>query len=213
VSARFTIADIVPGGILPTDVWHVRTHDGSCSRCRSPIPEDEVPLLLWDEADTNRMLAYCHACTGRGHHDSELEDDDMSRSGYTDEYDSINLWRQAVDRAVAGKRGQAFLRELVAALDALPEPKLIAGGLLDRSGNVCALGAVAKARGLDVPVMEDTEDAEHTAPEMGKMFGIARSMAGEIMCENEDLVSGETPEARWVRIRAWAVRMLREPKP
>jgi hypothetical protein len=80
----------------------------------------------------------------------------MSRSGYTEcsedheaRWQQIR-WRGAVHAAIFGKRGQAFLKELLAALDALPEKKLIAHQLVDLSGNVCALGAVAKARGLDV---------------------------------------------------------------
>jgi len=51
-----------------------------------------------------------------------------------------------------GKRGQAFLRELVAALDALPQPELSEGALGDRrTGCVCALGAVALAQGGRLP--------------------------------------------------------------
>lgn len=44
----------------------------------------------------------------------------MSRSGYNDDCDGWALirWRGAVNSAINGKRGQAFLRELVAALDA-----------------------------------------------------------------------------------------------
>src|SRR5262245_16738600 len=34
-------------------------------------------------------------------------------------------WRGAVHAAIFGKRGQAFLTELLAALDALPEKKLL----------------------------------------------------------------------------------------
>ena len=41
------IASVLPGGILGTDRLHVRTYDETCSRCRQPIPEDAVPLLLW----------------------------------------------------------------------------------------------------------------------------------------------------------------------
>lgn len=47
----------------------------------------------------------------------------MSRSGYSDDCDHIELWRAAVDAAVSGKRGQAFLRELLGALDAMRAAK------------------------------------------------------------------------------------------
>ncbi len=52
----------------------------------------------------------------------------MSRSGYSDDCDNLQLWRQAVDRAISGKRGQAVLREMLASLEALPQKRLISGG-------------------------------------------------------------------------------------
>ncbi len=50
----------------------------------------------------------------------------MSRSGYVDDIDNLALinWRGAVKSAIQGKRGQAFLRALVDALDAMPETSL-----------------------------------------------------------------------------------------
>jgi hypothetical protein len=67
----------------------------------------------------------------------------MSRSGYSDDFDFDNLalgrWRAQVASAIRGARGQAFLCELVVALDALPEKKLIAHDL-ESNGNVCAIG-------------------------------------------------------------------------
>lgn len=68
----------------------------------------------------------------------------MSRSGYCDDYDCdplpLGRWRGQVASAIRGKRGQAFLRELVAALDAMPEKRLIANDL-EQAGNVCAIAA------------------------------------------------------------------------
>ena len=46
----------------------------------------------------------------------------MSRSGYTDDNEdplANGRWWQAVKRSLEGKRGQALLRELVEALDAM----------------------------------------------------------------------------------------------
>jgi hypothetical protein len=54
-------ATIIPGGIRPSDHWHRRTNDGTCSRCRREVPEDDVPLLLWRN-DGHDMLAYCERC-------------------------------------------------------------------------------------------------------------------------------------------------------
>ena len=69
----------------------------------------------------------------------------MSRSGYHDGIDQWDLirWRGAVASAIRGKRGQAFLREMLDALDALPEPKLIAHDLFVRLAlRVCYLAHV-----------------------------------------------------------------------
>jgi hypothetical protein len=58
----------------------------------------------------------------------------MSRSGYTDGYDydngSFAMYRGVVASALRGKRGQTFLRDLVEALDAMPERRLIEGDLI-----------------------------------------------------------------------------------
>jgi hypothetical protein len=55
--------DVIPGGIKPTDHWHVETNDNTCSRCRQDVPEEDVPLLLWSD-DGNDMLIYCGKCMG-----------------------------------------------------------------------------------------------------------------------------------------------------
>jgi hypothetical protein len=126
----------------------------------------------------------------------------MSRSGYTDEYcfDQINFinWRGAVTSAIRGKRGQAFLMEMAEAMADLPEKKLIADAL-EKDGAVCAIGAVGKARGIDMSNI-DPEDYHSVA---GK-FGIAEALAQEIVYLNdEDGPPNETPEDRYERIRRW----------
>src|SRR3954471_11126976 len=101
----------------------------------------------------------------------------MSRSGYVEDCDyeiSWINWRGAVKSAIRGKRGQAFLYEMLQAMAALPENKLIAREL-ECDGAVCAIGAVGKARGLDMSQL-DPEDYHSVA---GK-FGIAEALAQEI---------------------------------
>lgn len=128
----------------------------------------------------------------------------MSRSGYSDDCDNLNLYRAAVERALHGKRGQAFLRELIASLDALPEKVLISGELIADDGRCCAIGAACKARSLDVATI-DYEDPET----VGRLLGIARSMAAEIAYMNDEWDSpSESPANRWSRMRRWAVNNL-----
>ena len=66
------IRTIVPGGILVTDHWHIGTNDNTCSRCRQVVPDDQVPLMLWDSSGEN-MLIYCEPCLGV---DPPLKEDD-----------------------------------------------------------------------------------------------------------------------------------------
>lgn len=125
----------------------------------------------------------------------------MSRSGYVDDYDDWSLirWRGAVASALRGKRGQAFLREMLAALDALPQPRLIAGEIVTEAGEVCAIGSVARARGMDVSDLDETEREL-----VAERFGIAEAMAAEIAYINDEgAVRTETPEQRFIRVRAW----------
>lgn len=124
----------------------------------------------------------------------------MSRSGYSDDCENVELYRATVERALKGKRGQIFLCELVAALDAMPEKALIAGELVNESGACCAVGAVCKARSLDVSTV-DYYDPDSVA----RAVGIARSMAAEIEYMNDEWGNrGETPAQRWERMRKWA---------
>ena len=117
----------------------------------------------------------------------------MSRSGYMDggQWDTIR-WRGAVTSAIRGRRGQALLRELAAALDAMPEKRLIAEEIMGEDGSCCALGAVAKRRGIDVDGL-DPEDSETVAV----TFGIAKALACEIVYINDE----QNPPPRVRRIR------------
>lgn len=56
-------SDLIPNGILFTDHWHRGTNDGTCSRCARPVPEGDVPLMIWSK-DGKDMLIYCERCTG-----------------------------------------------------------------------------------------------------------------------------------------------------
>jgi hypothetical protein len=129
----------------------------------------------------------------------------MSRSGYSDDFDAeypnaIELYRAVVYRSLHGARGQHFLRKLRTALDAMPVKRLITDEIADSHGEVCALGAVDPDRRLD------PEDIETVA----KHYGIARSMAAEIVYMNDEALfyKTETPEERWTRMRAWVDQQI-----
>lgn len=131
----------------------------------------------------------------------------MSRSGY-DDYDDDNslwLWRGAVNSAIRGRRGQAFLREMLTALDEMESKRLIREEL-EKDGEVCAIGAVGRRRGVDMGDL-DPEDRDRVA----SVFGIAGAMAAEIVYENDESMR-ETTEQRYARMRRWVVSNIREMK-
>lgn len=129
----------------------------------------------------------------------------MSRSGYSEDCEHLNLYRATVERSISGKRGQAFIRELVQAMDDMPEKRLIHGDLMSASGEVCAIGVVCKSRGLDVSAVD-----VHDPDEVGGLVGISRSLAAEIEYENDEGTrSQETPEERWIRVRKWVGDQIR----
>lgn len=117
----------------------------------------------------------------------------MSRSGYSDDFGdddplALGRYRAQVRSAIMGKRGQALLRELLAAMDAMPEKRLVAGEL-EADGEFCALGVVGHARGLNLSNI-DSYDVESLGPK----FNIAEQLAREIMWVNDDAV----PSWEWV---------------
>ena len=146
----------------------------------------------------------------------------MNRSGYIDDCDDeleTGRWRAQVASAIRGKRGQTFLRDLAVALDAMPVKELIAEELITEDGDVCAIGAVCKHRGLNVSNI-DPEDPES----VGKAVGIAYQLAAEIAYQNDEQgdryeyvkgrceVVSESPAERWTRMRTWVGEQIKGPK-
>lgn len=128
----------------------------------------------------------------------------MSRHGYTDDCENLAMWRGVIASATRGKRGQAFFRALLGALDAMPEKRLVVGELQTEEGAVCALGCLGKARGIDLTSV-DTEDWG----KLGELFSIAPQLAQEVMYVNDDSRRVTTPEERWTAVRGWAARQIR----
>ena len=171
----------------------------------------------------------------------------MSRSGYSDDCDdnlAAGRWRGALRRAMRGRPGQAFFRELLAALDALPQKRLVANVLQQaefdetcenivpvKNGDVCAFGAVGRARGIEMPARFDDDDDDWTATEdVKRLFGTTDALSREIMYQNDEGGIGrrvpipnvrtanwdcfkyaylpETPEERFTRMREWVAAQI-----
>lgn len=135
----------------------------------------------------------------------------VSRSGYTDDCygPELAMYRGVIASATRGRRGQSFFRELVAALDAMPVKRLISGDLETEEGDVCALGCLAKRRGVTTLEPDDVTDHD----KLGATFDIAHQLAAEVMYENDEGFHSyphreETPEERWARMRKWAAEQI-----
>lgn len=132
----------------------------------------------------------------------------MSRSGYSYDIDDnwqLIMWRGRVALAIRGKRGQAMLCELLDALDAMPEKRLITDELAAH-GEYCTLGVLGQKRGIDMEKIDPDE-----WDQVAEVFGIAPCMAQEVMFMNDEAGDrDETPERRWQRMRDWIASLIAE---
>ncbi len=162
----------------------------------------------------------------------------MSRSGYTDDIDNHwhhIMWRGRVASSIRGKRGQAMLRELMDALDAMPNKRLYPNSFATAEGEYCTLGVLGAARGTK---MDDLGDAEEGCDErlVADRFGVAAPLVQEIMYMNDEAVDSyrlktveicgpirpwwshtksvcvnddEAPARRWRVMRDWVAQQIK----
>jgi hypothetical protein len=135
---------------------------------------------------------------------------EMSRSGYVDDCEGWELirWRGWVASAIRGKRGQQFLRKLLAALDAMPEKRLIQEEL-EAHGDVCALGSLGRMQGLN---LGELDPGDHD--KLGEVFNISPKLVQEIEYVNDEYGPwNATPEQRFTAVRKWVVEQIRASAP
>jgi hypothetical protein len=135
------------------------------------------------------------------------------RIGYSEDEDfpgQFALYQANCRRSIKGKEGQAVLRELEQALLALPAKRLIADELRNAEGEVRAVGALAKYRGVE-KTEADPEDME----EVGVELGMPRLVAWKVVCLNDIELGGYgyglvsvTPEERYVKVLEWVRRQI-----
>ena len=136
----------------------------------------------------------------------------MSRSGYSEDCDgsALQLWRGAVKKSIEGKRGQRLLVDIAAAMDAMPEKKLVAEELISVNGEFCTLGVVGCARGVG-DQLKGTDP--YALESIARLLDVAPSLVAEISYLNDapDAYSwpAETPETRWHRMRAWVAAQIK----
>lgn len=115
------------------------------------------------------------------------------RISYSDEEDfpgQFNIWQANCRRSLRGRRGQAALRRLEAALVAMPEKALMRGKLVAHDGSVCAIGALARAEGklpAPEPITGDWEDddVDDTADWATDNLDIPKLVAWKVVAHND----------------------------
>jgi hypothetical protein len=163
------------------------------------------------------------------------------RINYSDEEEvpgQFALWDANCRRSIQGKAGQKALREFETALLAMTEKRLIKDVLVDETGAVCAIGAYARSKGLDLSKF----DPEDESDEVGIAAGMPHLVAWKVVALNDitldtvwELAEGPlnrhdavyrgpnrdpdvrgivrirdmTPEERYERVLAWVRGQLR----
>jgi hypothetical protein len=132
----------------------------------------------------------------------------VSRSGYVDDMEdslAFGRWRAQVASSIRGARGQKALREILAALDAMPEKSLIREELKSEDG-VCALGALGDARHINMQEI-DPEDPDAVAA----AFDISHQLASEIAHHNDEYLGSHATGAQvWQHMHDWIAANIRE---
>lgn len=141
-------------------------------------------------------------------------------------YSRQALWDNAVRRATYSKRGQKVLREIEAALLALPEKRLIEGLLCDGTG-VCAVGALAayrKVQGgmtwteafstLDESSQYDIEDGDYPSVDETAYFAedklkMSFAFSWDLAFNNDHRYGRLSPEARYEAVLKWVRARLK----
>jgi hypothetical protein len=146
----------------------------------------------------------------------------MSRSGYIEDFEDqwgLIRWRGAVKSAIRGQRGQVFLKEMLTALDSLPEKKLISGFVKTEQGEVCALGSVLAKRNADTSKIEqafkedfdeDYIDEEWLTDELSGLLNISGALVREIEYINDEEAPSNDYE-RFNYVRNWVVKRIKDP--
>jgi hypothetical protein len=128
------------------------------------------------------------------------------------------LWEANQERCIRGKKGQAALRELEAALLALPQKRLITDELENAQGDVCAIGALARFKGKENPMIGDSfgdpedsltigvDEIERATIALAQELGVPRLAALAVVRENDEddyYPVTVTPERRYERMLKW----------
>ena len=118
------------------------------------------------------------------------------------------LWQANCRRSRQGKKGQASLRELEAALLAMPDKRIHRDVLVEPSGETCAIGELMVHRKVSDGITREQAIAECAVLDPGDTLyhgvsvGLPRMVAWSVAVEN-DYERNVTPEKRYADMLAW----------
>lgn len=142
------------------------------------------------------------------------------RISYSDEEEysgQFALWQSNCERSIKGKVGQRELRELEAALLAMPEKRLIHGSLVDEEGGVCAIACYARHKGVNLATFDPDEDSDQA----GIAAGMPRMVAWKVVELNDFTLDSVydptrlsrfrpmTPEERYTAVLKWVREQIK----
>ncbi len=152
------------------------------------------------------------------------------RIAYSDEEDfpgQFALYRANTDKQLDGRQGQAVLRELEAALLALPRKRL-ARKQIAKDGDVCAVGALiwlkhtkagrdpdAAIKQLEDEYYDPARDSEYFHDDYTDNIavheGVAPALVAWRLVElNDVLLEDCTPEERYEQVLSWVRNRIKE---
>ena len=126
----------------------------------------------------------------------------------------FELWQANCRRSRQGKRGQAALRELEAALVAMPVKRIHQDVFVEPSGETCAIGSLMLHRKIaeGMPREQAVAECARLDPmdteEYGVSLGLPRLVSWSVAVENDDEYENKTPEERYRHMLAWIRKSL-----
>ncbi len=129
------------------------------------------------------------------------------RISYTEDEEfggQFELWQANCMRSLKGKVGQRELRELRAALLALPEKRLVCGLLESADGEMCAIAAYGKHKGVDLSEF----DLDYDNDKVGIAGGMPSLVAWKVVEMNDVEFSHVSREGRYERMLAWVESLI-----
>lgn len=138
-------------------------------------------------------------------------------------------WEIDLQRALTSGRGQRFLKEIEAALLAMPKHELAEGYIVEPMdfdegiiGNVCAVGAYAAYRQVqqgktwnqafsDLAEKWGGEQDDHwNTQQLGRSLGLTRTVAYELAWQNDEQFGDLPPDERWREMLRWVRSKIRQ---